>query len=495
MIANCGHDERGAYTNGSSGDQTGTEWEIRSWYSRPWSHVLRHPDRSVGDTIAECAIQGAQNDCIGYDQNQRYTFWDELKKAGYWPKNIKNKCETDCSASTAACVKATGYIRNIDALKNVNSDCYSGNIRKALSNAGFEVLTDLKYLESDQYLFNGDILLCENHHVAICVSDGSKVSRTKEETKMGVLTSLGLRKEVNRIYTDANARNWHYGDSKSMPPCYGDGLISCDRLIFAALYKWYKDQRPGGETVYTMTDWLCRHGFYKIHKESYLTHGDIILMKWNGTDQPHWKDHTFLLDVWNGKGQPIWKYDAGSYERLRAMQPLKNVRFNEWEGEKHFKCAFRVPNEDAGIKEGNYKIVSALGNQWVLDVASGSILRKANIQLYKDNGTPAQIFHIKPVGSGLYTIVNVKSGLSLDVANGSTEPGANIQQHKIQKNKDDQAAQRFFIQKLDGYMTISCYKSGQVFDVKNGKAEKRANIQQWSLNGNRGQKWKLVRVE
>lgn len=36
MISNCGHDERGRYSSGKAGDQTGTEWYIRSWYNHKW---------------------------------------------------------------------------------------------------------------------------------------------------------------------------------------------------------------------------------------------------------------------------------------------------------------------------------------------------------------------------------------------------------------------------------------------------------------------------
>ena len=33
MISNSGSDERGAYKGGQAGDQTGREWQIRSWYN------------------------------------------------------------------------------------------------------------------------------------------------------------------------------------------------------------------------------------------------------------------------------------------------------------------------------------------------------------------------------------------------------------------------------------------------------------------------------
>lgn len=496
MIANCGHDERGAYKNGSSGDQTGEEWQIRSWYSRPWTHVIRHPDRSVGDTIAEVAIQGAQNDCIGYDQNQRYTFWDELKNVGYWPKNIKNKCETDCSASTAACVKATGYIRGIQALKDVSSDCYSGNIRHALEYAGFQILTDAKYLNSDSYLYNGDILLCENHHVAICVSDGSKVTRIKEDNsvKFGSISGVDLRKACNDVCNTARAQGWIYGDSQDVPR--KTHMVSCDRMVFQGLYDLgYTDQKRGLETVITAEKWFSHHGFSKIHKESYLTHGDVILMKWNGSDQPHWMDHMFLLDQFYGKDNKIWKYDCGSIQRIRTQQPFQNVNFNEW-SDRHFQYGFRVPMRDAKIKDGYYRIHTALGDNLVLDVTDGSVDRRAFIQLYKNNGTDAQIFYVKSIGKNLYQIQNKKSGLWFDIQKGSTLPGANLWQYSFQKTEADSEAQKFYIMDVnDGdFVTIQSYKSGLVLDVKSGNAKKRTKIQQWSLNGTRAQKWFFERV-
>jgi len=46
-IANSGHDERGRYSGGKAGDQTGTEWAIINWYNRPWNCVLRHPNQKV----------------------------------------------------------------------------------------------------------------------------------------------------------------------------------------------------------------------------------------------------------------------------------------------------------------------------------------------------------------------------------------------------------------------------------------------------------------
>lgn len=182
MISNCGHDENGKYTGGAAGDQTGTEWEIRTWYNRPWNCVLRHPDRNVGNMLADLARKAAQNNLVGYDKNQRGTYWQHLKASNYDPAQITVKCEADCSSGVAANVKAAGYRLGIKALQNVSADCYTGNLRAALKNAGFEALTDSKHLTSDAYLLPGDILLYEGHHTATNLDTGSKAGSSTPGT-------------------------------------------------------------------------------------------------------------------------------------------------------------------------------------------------------------------------------------------------------------------------------------------------------------------------
>ena len=170
-ISNSGSDEKGNYRGGKAGDQTGNEWRIRDWYNRPWNCILRHPDPNVRATIAHLAVLSANNDNIGYDQNQRQTYWDELVKANYDPSKIKTACESDCSAGVIAIVKATGHLLNMPVLYNIEAT-YTGNMRSSLSKAGFDVLTASKYVASDDYLVAGDILLNDVHHVATAVTNG-----------------------------------------------------------------------------------------------------------------------------------------------------------------------------------------------------------------------------------------------------------------------------------------------------------------------------------
>ena len=176
MISNCGHDENGRYSGGKAGDQTGTEWQIIPWYNRPWNVVLRFENQQVAQMIADIARAAAKNNLIGYDQNQRTTYWLHLKASNYDPAQITIACEADCSSGVAANVKAVGYRLGIQTLKNVSVDAYTGNLRAVLKRAGAIVLTASKYLTSDKYLLPGDIMLYEGHHTAINLDVGSNAS-------------------------------------------------------------------------------------------------------------------------------------------------------------------------------------------------------------------------------------------------------------------------------------------------------------------------------
>lgn len=174
-IANSGHDENRQYHGGRAGDQTGHEFELKGWYSRPWTVVLRWPDPFVGLKIAQLGIAAALNDKIGYDQYQRKSYWTQLEKAGYDPSKITTACEEDCTAGVTANCKAAGYLLGIKALQDLPMDTYSGNMKSRFVRAGFKALTEKKYLNNPNYLLPGDVLLYESHHGATNITYGRSV--------------------------------------------------------------------------------------------------------------------------------------------------------------------------------------------------------------------------------------------------------------------------------------------------------------------------------
>lgn len=170
MLSNCGSDEYGGAYGGQAGDQTGREYRLIPWYDGNWTHVFRYPNKQAQNLIARLAIQAALNDLIGYDQSQRLTFWQHLKASDYDPSKITIACETDCSASTAAILKAVGIRLDIDDLANIDPSMSTWTEVEELENAGLTVFTDSNHLNGYN-LEPGDVLL-KYGHTTIYVGSG-----------------------------------------------------------------------------------------------------------------------------------------------------------------------------------------------------------------------------------------------------------------------------------------------------------------------------------
>lgn len=188
-MSNCGHDENNRYSGGKAGDQTGTEWYLRSWYSYPWNYILRWKDEELANLFADLAVEAAQNDNVGYDQGQRTTFGVELQKVGWRPSKIKTPCEADCSKGTIDLIRAVGYIKGIAELQNChNVMSYTGNMmtwfRSTAGKKYFEILTG-KYLTSSSLAKRGDINLNTSHHVNITVDNGANAGSEKGYLEKG----------------------------------------------------------------------------------------------------------------------------------------------------------------------------------------------------------------------------------------------------------------------------------------------------------------------
>ena len=185
LVSNCGKDENGGWHGGRAGDQTGKEYYIRTWYDYSQTQTARHPDQTVRETIARLARDAAENDCIGYDQDQRTTFWEQLRQVGYEPSKIRVRCEADCSSSTAAIVKAAGHLLGDKKLQGVSEWMWTGNEREQLQRAGFTIIT-VNVLRPST-LMAGDIQFNDAHHTNIFVTD-AEPRRLDVDGAIGPLT-------------------------------------------------------------------------------------------------------------------------------------------------------------------------------------------------------------------------------------------------------------------------------------------------------------------
>ena len=174
-IAHASIDENRHISGGEAGNQTGKEVCIRQWYNKPWTVLLRYPDRQIREriaTIAETLASPPVNKLIGYDQSGRNSLHAEAKRHNYNILDFVNSnkaCETDCSAFVT-CVCLFAGLKKLEYTDNAPT---TSSMKSVFKKAGFEVITDNKYVSGTNYLSKGDILLKPSGHTVIVLDDGS----------------------------------------------------------------------------------------------------------------------------------------------------------------------------------------------------------------------------------------------------------------------------------------------------------------------------------
>ncbi|WP_348822193.1 RICIN domain-containing protein [Flavobacterium aestuarii] len=147
------------------------------------------------------------------------------------------------------------------------------------------------------------------------------------------------------------------------------------------------------------------------------------------------------------------------------------------------------------MSDGYYKLIHKGTNQ-CLDVDNNSSQSGANVQQWTDNpntNNDAQrwkmdLIEVPIVSGGIYRLTHKGTTQSLDVSGGSTQQGANVQQH----NTNETDAQRWVITKeSDGFYKLTHRNTNQVLDVDNNSSQAGANVQQWTDLGTNAQRWKI----
>lgn len=145
---------------------------------------------------------------------------------------------------------------------------------------------------------------------------------------------------VKDVADTARKSGWTYGDSHSQIPC-DDSKISCDRLEARALYQMgFRDQRTGGETCGTLDAYLTSNGWTKVMSKSDVKAGSIVAVR---KTSHNYIDHVFYVASYNKTKDTCTKYDTGSNERIKTVQPFKNVPLVEW-SDRVFVCAWNPPS-------------------------------------------------------------------------------------------------------------------------------------------------------
>lgn len=162
-----------------AGDNNGREVCFSTWSKRNWSYVLRAKDKNIAEKIAHNCELGCLNDKIGYDMNQRNTLRTQAKLVGMQLDRINVDCECDCSSFVSVCCECSGIPI---PYPNGNAPTTS-TIKTQFCNTGyFDLLTEDKYISSDNFLCRGDILVAAGQHVVIILEDGIMADISKVKT-------------------------------------------------------------------------------------------------------------------------------------------------------------------------------------------------------------------------------------------------------------------------------------------------------------------------
>lgn len=126
-----------------------------------------------------------------------------------------------------------------------------------------------------------------------------------------------------------------------------------------------------------------------------------------------------------------------------------------------------------------------------LDVTDGSSVDGANVQQWTNWNGAGQQWSLEPTGGGSFKLRNRASGKLLEVAGGSAVPGANVQQWT---DLNGTTQQWKLLSSGDGYYRIQNLNSNLMLDVDGASNADGANVQQWTDNGCDCQQWVLEPV-
>ena len=151
----------------------------------------------------------------------------------------------------------------------------------------------------------------------------------------------------------------------------------------------------------------------------------------------------------------------------------------------------------AKTTDGNYYLIASCNYNYSLDLkndpADGN-----NIQLWQTNDTPNQKWVIKPavqgaIDDGIYTIASRNLAQSaLDIVEARTNSGANVYLWNLHGNYN-QLWRVTYNAKTDDY-TIINPRSGHSLDVSSGLAQNGSNVQIWEDNSTCAQRWQITKT-
>jgi hypothetical protein len=159
-------DENGQTAGPISGDQTGKEVAVATWYAKNgkgvgWSHYIELKDAAKREKLARFIEAACANPKIGYSQKNRTGLYESMKQGR--TVDVASG-DVDCTSLIFIGLKlACGISVAIG---------YSGNMAKLLTDTGkFNSYTDASHISTDNLAKRGGIYLRKGHALTV-LEDG-----------------------------------------------------------------------------------------------------------------------------------------------------------------------------------------------------------------------------------------------------------------------------------------------------------------------------------
>ena len=205
----------------------------------------------------------------------------------------------------------------------------------------------------------------------------------------------------------------------------------------------------------------------------------------DGTDTQNW----MIKDA--GDGTYYIVNSIGLYLDVNGGASADGTNIQGWygNGTRAQKWKFLSTDEQA-VPNGVYRIASAVDPAKGVDVSGAGMANFTNVHLWQYLNVPQQQFVFTYAGNGYYTVTARHSGKALDVADGSSNPGANVQTYE----PNGTAAQRWLVKDAGNGYVYLVSGTGLYLDVNGACPSNGTNIQGWGGNGTSAQRWRLIRV-
>lgn len=204
----------------------------------------------------------------------------------------------------------------------------------------------------------------------------------------------------------------------------------------------------------------------KVLKKTTAKSRDIVAIKKNN-EVVYWG---IIDNIQNEDGKLLYEY---------TLKYITNI-FDE-------DIALNKNVSENDIKDGVYRIKTAIDTAKVIDVKDGSMEDSAQIQLWSNNDTEAQKWQIEKQEDGYYCLVCVKSKKAIDVPAAEYTSGKKLAQYTLNNSE----AQKWQILHL-GNSIYSIKPKGNLqlnMDVESGSLSEGTNIQIYNENSTDSQKF------